>query len=542
MRGGNRANGIGRGIGKITNITNTTLTGEIYFEIHPDQLDQNLGWFQESLIVEMYGGIEFGLSDCAEGIMLGKRLVNMTGFDDAVENFGYQVLPFNEYNDYFRKESIACHPRSTNADIAAVVFTLNDPYYYNEQSPSIMNLWYPFRMGMDFGSMEFCIRIEMIDPTYNSEDDDFTDDYFKKRNVTSYMDTKFKVEVVAPTEANNFTRFQEGFSEVKVYSNQPIGPVEGLTTFLPPRYNETNSTESPTSAPTTQTEIVIPVATYQCSAPDESDVAGKYDPDRTFYLGQTFRVCVSPTEIYEEDYAVIGFQDIVCENSDRNITIINEFGIPDMYTTISLETIGFTKKSGGIITSSHTASINSVITADLSGIFPDGETYFVCTGIVFLDYVGSDEETDGGGMKAVSKNEASALGQAESAAAARTTDLDSVKNDTSWGNRQRVRRAASSAKNHPGPPQRFASRLMQEQNWDKMEGNNLYEYQIPIIGALSIRIDLTTTSTGGNVNKFFSNSVDTLKDWFQISSSAPHTSVHNNFLFGTVLFSLWFLA
>ena len=251
MRGGNRRNGIGRGIGSITDITNTTLTGEVYFEMHPDQLSRNKGWNQESLIVELYGGIKFGLSDCDEGIMLRKQLVKMSGVNDMVDNFEYRVVPFDEYNSAFLRESIECHPRSVNGQMTSVVFTLNDPFYYNEQSASIMNLWYPFRVDDDFGSMEFCVRVEMIDPSYSSEDDDFNDDSFRKRNATSFIDTKFKVEVSAPSPANKFTRYQEDLSEVKVYSNQAIGPTDDTTTYLPLRYSEENMIRSTTSATAT---------------------------------------------------------------------------------------------------------------------------------------------------------------------------------------------------------------------------------------------------------------------------------------------------
>jgi hypothetical protein len=541
MRGGNRGNGIGRGIGKITDITNTTLTGEVYFEMHPDQLSRNKGWYQESLIVELYGGIEFGLSDCDEGIMLGKRLVDMNGINDVVDNFEYLVVPFEEYNSAFLRESIECHPRSVNGQLTSMVFTLNDPFYYNEQSASIMNLWYPFRVDVDFGSMEFCVRVEMIDPSYSSEDDDFSDDYFKKRNVTSYIDTKFKVEVSAPSATNNFTRYQEDLSEVKVYSNQAIGPTEYTTTYLPLRYSVENITQSPTSAPTQVTEIFIPVVTYLCSAPDESDVAGSYDQTRTFLLGQTFRLCVGPTYVYEKDYRVVDFQNIVCANNDQNMTLIDEFGIPNEFTTITTETIGFTKKQGGIITSNHTVSIDSVINADLAGVFPEGEKYFVCTGIVFLEYTGTDEEVD-----ATPQNET----EVDNRAAPETIMNDDAENGDSATNntsvrrrsRQRFRRAADSAGNDdPNHRHRFVSRLLHEEPrkmqgidlekgpLDKIEGNTDYDenYDIPFVGDLLVRIDITQSTLLDGV---FSTSVDTVTGWW--SSSASRESVRNNFFLG----------
>jgi hypothetical protein len=516
MRGGKRGNGIGRGIGSITDITNTTLSGEVYFEMHPAQLSRNKGWNQESLIVELYGGIEFGLSGCDEGIMLGKRLVDMSGVNDMVDNFEYLVVPFDEYNSAFLRESIECHPRSANGQMASVVFTLNDPFYYNEQSASIMNLWYPFRVDVDFGSMQFCVRIEMIDPSYSSADDDFNDDYFRKRNVTSFIDTKFKVEVSAPSPTNNFTRFQKDLSEVKIYSNQVIGPTDDTTTYLPLRYSEENITQSPTSAPTEVTEIFIPVATFLCSAPDESDVPGSYDNARTFLLGQTFRLCVAPTAVYENDYRVVDFQNIVCKNNNRNVTIIDEFGIPDEYTTITTEVIGYTKQKGGMITSDRTISLNSVINADLAGVFPEGETYFVCTGIVFLEYTGDEEVVVDATNSQNNETEAD----------------NTTKNNTSV----RRRRAADIAGNHDhsnNQRHRFVSRLEQPQRqMQEMDNLETGPLDIPFVGVLSARIDITATTIGGKVGGFLNNGVDTVTGWW--SSSASRES--NKLALGTSMF------
>ena len=398
MRGGSRQNGIGRGIGKINNITTRELNGEVYFEIHPKQLKKNLAFYQESLIVEIYGGIEFGLASCDEGIMLGKRLVDMTGVNDFQDNFEYMVVPVDDYNQQFLKESIECHPRSSNGKIAAVIFTLKNPFYYNEKSASIMNLWYPARSEAQFGSMEFCIRLELIDPTFSSADDDFDDDYFRKKNVTSLMDTKFKVEIMEPDARGS--RYQEGVSEVKVYSNQDIGPTKGTTTFLDSRYEEVVPepivTEYPTYSPTEIQEIFIPIQTYLCSSPDESDTPGKYNPDRTYRYGQTFRLCVGPVPVFENTYKVVGFESVICSNMDRNVTIIDEYGVPDEYTTLRRNALGFTRMRGGVVTSTSVMSINSVITSNLAGIFSNAASYFVCSGSVILELKQPEIETQGG--------------------------------------------------------------------------------------------------------------------------------------------------
>lgn len=374
MRGAGRVTGIGEGIATLPNITNSTVTGEIYFEIHPDQLAPNLGEDPVNLVVSMYGGMDFGLSDCTEGIMLGKRLVNMSGVDDAVDNFNYFIKPYDDYNEVFFDKSIECHPRSVNGVMAALVFTLNEPFYYDEQSPSLMNIWYPFRIDADYGTMEFCVRVEMIDPSYVSLNDDFDDDYYKKKDVTSYIDTKFKVDISAPDETNNYTRFSK-FQEVKLYSNQPIGPTPDTTTFLPIRYKDI---------------ITIPVRTFVCSAPDESDVKGSFDPGRTFLDGQTFRLCVVPVD--EKNYKVVSFKSVVCEKDGRSKTIIDELGIPDELTIIENITLGFTKLKGGIVISNRTVSIDSIINDVLEGDIPeDGEKIIVCSGTVILDRLITEE-------------------------------------------------------------------------------------------------------------------------------------------------------
>ena len=162
MRGeANRKTGIGAGIGKILNITNTTMEGEIYFEVDPDIMVQITSGFSKRAVAELYGGIDIGLSPCDEGIVLGKELINMTGVDDRVDNFNYDMVVFDDYNNqrFFETSEdqerervpVDCHPRSTNGKIGAVRFSLEDPFYYNETSASIMNIWYPLKGSMPIG-------------------------------------------------------------------------------------------------------------------------------------------------------------------------------------------------------------------------------------------------------------------------------------------------------------------------------------------------------------------------------------------------------
>ena len=134
MRGGHRDKRIGWGMGKIVTVSNDTMVGEVYFEVHPDRLlGTTAEQHQQNIVVEIYGGIQaYRQSGCDEGILLGKRLVNMTGTDDKVENFAYTTFAFEVYNSMFQNDTIECHPRSSNGAMGAAIFTLNDPFYYNK--------------------------------------------------------------------------------------------------------------------------------------------------------------------------------------------------------------------------------------------------------------------------------------------------------------------------------------------------------------------------------------------------------------------------
>lgn len=535
----NRVMGIGRGVGKIVEIDNNTLRGEVYFEGHPDQMDENLGWDPTSMIVELYGGIDFGLAPCTqEGIMLGHRLVNMTGYDDIVTNFNFMVERFDDFNDVMKDDAIECHPRSTNGRLGKISFTLDDWFYYNEQSPSVMNLWYPFRTGIDAGDLEFCIHVEMIDPGYSSEDDDFDDDYFQKKNVTSWMDTKFKVEITAPDEENGYTRYQKESSEAKVYSNQPFGPSEGLTTYKPLRYNETEEeekkdTEPPTPPPTQPPlqDIILPVKTFRCSSPDESNVPGVYSHSRAFRKGQTFRMCVGPSVNYEKTFQVIGFSSVVCKNRDRNTTIIDEFGQPDPLTIVDERIIGYTQEKGGVVTSNRTQSISSVITADLAGAFTGGRKYFTCNGIVHLESTFLQDA-----------EEAAALVESQSERTMVPTFTDT---GTSTGTEDSIGEALEK-QGLSGDEEDYIYRYRPNSRaltteWDVVPRSRKDQevQRVPaIIGYLRFRVDITPpekkeveTQVTGFVNK----SVNAIKNWF--TSSAPSTSVRSNYhivaLYGT---------
>jgi len=79
------------------------------------------------------------------------------------------------------------------------------------------------------------------------------------------------------------------------------------------------------------------------------------------------------------------------------------------------------------------------------------------------------------------------------------------------------------------------------------DNNNDDDEELPILGNLSVRVDLTTRTFIGNVNGILNNSVYTVKGWFKISpsSTSSHESVWNSnrlALGATILLSLWCVA
>jgi len=600
MRAANRYGGEGYGMGRIANITNTTLMGEVYFEIHPGQLSRNTGVFQESMLVELYAGgglfvrnqgnrrneMGFGLTPCTENIMLGHRLINMTGWDDRVENFDWWVQPFDNYNDVFLKEKVSCHPRSNNGRLAKLNFTLNDPFYYTADSDAVMTMWYPFEMDKnyrgptpEYGSMEFCIHIELIDPTFVSENDDWNDDYFKKRNVTSFIDTKFRVDITEPTAENNWTRYIENVSEVKTYSSQDIGYVPGLATYLPLRYEIENFTKPPEPPP--PLEIVIPLNTFRCSAPDESDVPGSYDPDRSYTPGQTFRLCVGPGAGFETDFEITGFENVICENGNRNLTLFDEFGMADNYTVVRTDTLGFTKKKGGIVTSSGIVSFDSTIREEIAGKFDGGLMYFSCTGMVIMDYVGNGEIVIVNGtalIKDTIDDEAFLNATIADDALLNATTDGTVEDDEGPSSETSKRRRLRSHRNdynysnnlhhphqqyhhhhhqqqhrhrHQHVPRyqyRFISRLLDEEDGAKDDGEeqtiiggnatNITAEFVPIFGNLTFVVDISAENLNDKARGFFGKSMSKVKNWFGGSAAPPPTSMlcHNHMMvLGTLL-------
>jgi hypothetical protein len=143
----------GKGVGKVLAIQEDGLVGQVYFEVHPDHLD--------NIFVELYGSIEIGLSDCAEnGVLLSKsslaselrdnifvrdsgeteiQIQSQNQEDSMESNFSWKVFPYPSYNEHYRDQHFEYHPRSTGAIMAAAEFEISDPIGTSSEG----NVWYP---------------------------------------------------------------------------------------------------------------------------------------------------------------------------------------------------------------------------------------------------------------------------------------------------------------------------------------------------------------------------------------------------------------
>ena len=189
---------------------------------------------------------------------------------------------------------------------------------------------------------------------------------------------------MAPTEENNYTRFDDELSEVNIYSNQAIGPDEDQLLEL----QKNTPTQAPSANPPEEDAItILPMLVTEallCSSPFETEEAGVHNALRTFRHGQTFRFCVGPAKGFEEKYHVVGFDSVVCNNNGRE-TVVVEKGILSPLAIVDTDTIGFPLAKGGTVEYNGTISIDAIVSSNLAGLDKeDANDYFECEGTLFI--------------------------------------------------------------------------------------------------------------------------------------------------------------
>jgi hypothetical protein len=309
--------GTGTGIGEVLAIQEDEMVGQVYFEVHPDHVDNS------NVIVELYGNIAFGLTDCAEsGTLLSSRIA---GEDD----FSWEVFPYPSYNDKYRDQFFECHPRATGAIMAATEFKIVDPF----GSSSEGSLWFPSfdDSSKNQGVLQYCVRVIVRAESEES----------------SYIDTKFQIEG---------NRNQENFGDIRIFSNQAIDSKSAYVA-----------------------DQAIEIDSFLCGIPGDANV-GRLP---IFGIGDTLSICVGPTEEYASDHKVVGFESVVCKNKGQTRNLIDDEGVPDMITVVEMNTIGHIDLlTATAVLKPGTLAVKTTIT---TGMVQLGDTSTVCTGEAFVE-------------------------------------------------------------------------------------------------------------------------------------------------------------
>ncbi len=396
--------GEGIGFGKIMSIHNDSLVGQVYFEIHPDQL-QGSGM----ITVELYGDVGFGPNDCAEhGTLLTHATIDADStikntWSDTGHRFSSRIFRFDSYNSVFRDLHVECHPRANGAVMAAAEYTIFNPFNPFNQS----SIWFPDSKTSTRGRLDYCIRIQVNKPpTTRSLQPNLSDikaassasklsggeEEPEGGAETSGYDTKLDTKIRIEGD-----RLEAGFqndsskSDKEVTSTHSSQAVESLTEF--------------------EHSQKISAFAFSCS----DGGRGKYndfgtivpssmsygDARRTFAVGQVFRICVSPSQEFEKDYSVVAFESVVCENFGEarglfeNFKAIGDFMEIDdaSYTSSERNTMSYVNlETAAIATAANTLSFRTMVTPGFRGL---NETSLVCSGIVSLRYA-SSSNNDGG--------------------------------------------------------------------------------------------------------------------------------------------------
>lgn len=377
--------GEGVGFGKIVSIHNESLVGQVYFEVHPDQLEG-----AGKISVEFYGNVGFGLSDCAEhGQLLSEVVVGTEEPSTSANDFNSTswgvvqsketsppwftsiAFAFPEYNAVYRDLHVECHPRSTGAVMAGVEYSISNPF---ERKSSI---WFPDSVHSTKGRLDYCIRVKVnpqpTEPTVEVDEPESLSSY------KTYLDTKIRIE--GDQSQPDFSTSNGKASEVSsTHSSQAIEAVDE----------------------TVQDSIKIDVVAVPCS----DGGRGKYNdygtilssslgtngvPKRNYAVGQVFRVCVSPTAEFVEDYSVAAFESVVCENFGEGRSIVQNFASTD--NSIEPEWLAsssaasgsesmvnyFNMENGNVLLGRNTISFRTRVTPGFRSL---NETSLVCSGIV----------------------------------------------------------------------------------------------------------------------------------------------------------------
>ncbi len=349
MRGrDHRVRGTGEGIAEIASIDEEAIVGQVYFEVHPDRLTYN------NINVELYGKTSMGVEDCSTvgeplaRTKMGGNVFQRSNMGPALRNeFSSSVSKFPLYNDMYRDYSFECHPRATNAIMAAVAFTITDPFGESVRE----QLWVPENEqtpGTE-GEFLYCIRVNIEPPVMSPGQRDNQDSSEDKWD--NYIDTKFRIE----GDREKINTFGQDSKSIRIFSTKPINSKDAYVL-----------------------KQDVKVDAFPCKIPDGTVIAS---PFPVYSIGQELSICVGPTEEFVEHFEVVGFENVVCENSGQSRKIIED-GDNDFLTTVDTSQTMYTNIMTGDVV--HNKGVLAFATKITMGMVQRGDTSTVCSGEVMV--------------------------------------------------------------------------------------------------------------------------------------------------------------
>ncbi len=339
--------GFGPGMAEITSLNPNKFSGEVYFEVHPDRLEK------ENINIEIYGKSRIPLlTDCGDSGPLLARSKSNAYSPPLQDKFSSSVFAFPTYNDIYKDDSIECHPRASNAVMAAAEFSIDSPYDASGQA-----------FAQDGETFLYCVKVVLDPPVMSPREQAMAVVHTSKENDESFIDTKFEISGTVNDATANVNDLVRVFSTKAIDSKQQYVASQ-----------------------------VIDVKAFLCKIPDVTNPQNNFQAP-FFSVGQIVSICVGPSGETASEAVVSGFQNVICANNGQSRVIVED-GRTDFLTTVAGSALGFVDIITGQMLPGG-AGILSVQTIVTTGWLQLGDTSMECTGEVLVQPTSNRRLQDG---------------------------------------------------------------------------------------------------------------------------------------------------
>lgn len=338
--------GFGPGMAEIRALNQNKFSGLVYFEVHPDRLEN------ENINVEIYGKSRIPLlTDCGDSGPLLARSKSNAYSPPLQPKFSSSVFAFPAYNDFYEEESIECHPRASNAVMAAAEFTIDAPYDARAQAYT-----------QDGEKFLYCVKVVLDPPAMSPREQAMAVVATSEEDDESFIDTKFEINGKVNDATANVNDLVRVFSTKAIDSKQQYVASQA-----------------------------IDVKAFLCKIPDVTNPQNNFQAP--FYsVGQIVSICVGPSGETASEAEVSGFQNVICANNGQSRVIVED-GRTDFLTTVAGSALGFVDIiTGQIIPGAGVLSVHTIVT---TGWLQLGDTSMECTGEVLVQSTSNRRLQDG---------------------------------------------------------------------------------------------------------------------------------------------------